>query len=159
MRIVDREPVDVINRSEYLSGKASCLELEDIAPGHVHTARFIRNKEDPATFAGDYFVIVEGIERPKPRRPWRSASVNTLGYSVLLLPLEDEELDPHTNPAETWPIDPEGNLVIYKPWARAYIPLQIGYVLDAYTLEDFTSHEELAGNPEPIINPPTPVPA
>ena len=159
MSIFDHRPVDLISRQEYLDSKDSCLGLDEIDPGYIHTARFIINRHTPDFFAGDYFVIVEGIEHPRPRLPWQSASKLTLGYSVLLLPLEEENTDPEKNPADVWPIDTDGNLVSYRPWGHAFIPVQFGYLLDATTFEELESSEELTGSPEPHDRPVTPVTA
>lgn len=157
MSIFDYRPVDLISRKEYLDDKESCLGLDEIDPGFTHTARFIINRHTPEAFAGDYFVIVEGIEHPRPRLPWQSCSAQTLGYSVLLLPLEEEKTDSETNPPDVWPIDTDGNLVSYRPYGRAFIPVQIGYLLGAMTFEELKSTEELTGNPEPYDHPVTPV--
>jgi hypothetical protein len=157
MRITDHTPHSFVKRDDYISDADSSLELTDIDPGDLYVARFILNPRTPAIFAGNYFVIVEGITPSKPERTLLSLFTPARkGYEIQLLPSEDEQEDPKEVPPDSWPIDQSGYLNTFKPYGFSSLPVEAGYLIDTWTFEELISGEELTGNRDPY-EPCTPV--
>jgi hypothetical protein len=152
MRIKDQSPLDYVDRNVYDDEESDSVALSEVVIGASYIARLIVNPLCEKDFAADYWVTVDDIMYPKPRRILPSLSTDTITVSLLYTPGDNELMD--DAPMDTYAIAEDGHLFTRTKRLLRIFDTPRGYLLDD---EDEMSDELQdwirKGRPTPVNQP------